>query len=271
MKRVRKPEDVRLCKDNQTGFGAIEVLMAFVIIILIGTAGWLVFKDHSKKIPVALSTPKTTKTSQPASVPSTGPNQSQFAGWQPFCSSYGGLCLKYPATWKFTQATYAPGQSVTGQEVDTITSPSTNVTVSYMPSAQVTGARRREDIKVIDVIPTAVSALEVVKLIDYVNGSPTEYAVEDYVTLTSAAHALNSASTIFTPGAVVNNTSEPPYHQFTNPERPGDIGQQLLAVTISNGNPGSNFFSTNAAAQAWLDSSEVQTAGQILDSVTYSQ
>jgi hypothetical protein len=119
--------------------------------------------------------------------------------------------------------------------------------------------------------PTATTNLEVVKLIDQITGPPTQYAAEYYVTLNSAAHALNKTNTPFTTGATIANTSEPPYHQFTNPLRPGNIGQQLLAVTISNGDPGSNFFATSAAAQAWLNSAEVQTAGQILGSVTYSQ
>ena len=243
--------------------------MLLIIIILIGAAGWLVLKNHSK----TTASNKVVKTLQQditAKNPA-GPSQSQYAGWQSFCSSYGGLCLKYPTTWKLSQASSAPGSSADGQEVDTITSPSTNVTVSYRPSAQVSGDRRQEAIKVFGVTPTDVSNLVVVKLIDYVGGASNSYAVEDYVTLATAAHALNSSDTPFTTGATIASTTEPPYHQFTNPVRPTDIGQQLLAVTVSNGDPGSNFFNTDNAAQSWLNSPEVVTAGQIIDSVTYAQ
>jgi hypothetical protein len=256
-------------KNNQEGFGAIETLMLVVIIILIVVAGGLVLKNHSKT-----STSKgTIKTLQQAltSKNAAGPNPSQYVGWQSFCSSYGGLCLKYPTTWKLTQTSSAPGASADGQEVDTITSPTTNVTVTYRPSAQVSGERRQEAIKVVSATSTDVSDLVVLKLIDYVGGATNSYAVEDFVTLASAAHALNSAATPFTTGATIANTNEPPYHQFTNPLRPGDIGQQLLAVTISNGDPGSNFFNSDSDAQSWLNSPEVVTAGQIIDSVTYSQ
>jgi hypothetical protein len=267
MKRVRKPENMVTFKNDQRGFGVVETLMLLVIIVLIGAAGWLVLKNHSKT--VKSSNAQTTQSASTQS--SAGPNQSQYAGWKSFCSSYGGLCLKYPVSWKLSQATSAPGASASGQEVNTITSPSTNVTVTYRPSAQVSGDRRQEAIKVAGVVPTAISGLEVLKLIDYTGGSANPYAVEDFVTLTSAAHALNSTDTPFTAGATIGNTSEPPYHQFTNPVRPGDIGQQLLAVTVSNGDPGSNFFNSDSDAQSWLNSPEVVTAGQIIDSVTYSQ
>jgi cytoskeletal protein RodZ len=254
-------------KNNQTGFGAIEILMLVVIVILIGAAGWIVLKDQNK----AQTIKKNSKVSSSTNGSnSNGPNQKQYNGWQSFCSSYGGLCLKYPSNWKFSQATYTPGQSSTGQEVNAISSPSTNVTVSYMPSAQVSGTRRQEVIKVVGLTATNISNIEVVKLIDQLSG-PTQYAVEDYVSLTSAAHTLNNTDLPFTLGATINATFEPPYHQFTNPQRPSDIGQQLLAITVNNGNAGNNLFNTNADAQAWLNSSEVQTAGQILDSVTYSQ
>lgn len=262
-------------KDNQNGFSIFDVVLLIIVIVLIGCAGWLVYKDHSKAQTQdkAAKTLKAAQTSKVVSGKSTaaGPNKSQYAGWQTFCSSYGGLCLKYPSNWKLSQATYAVGSNIFGQEIDTITSPSTSVTITYRPSALDTGDRRQEAIKVVRASLTANSNLEVLQLIDELSGSPTEYAVEDYVTLASAAHALNKASTAFTPGAVIDKTVEPPYHQFTNPVRPDNIGQQLLAVTIDNGDPGSNFFSSDAAAQAWLSSSEVVTAGQILNSVTYSQ
>jgi Tfp pilus assembly protein PilV len=269
MKRVQKPENMATFKNNQRGFGVIEMLMLLIIIILIAAAGWLVLKNHSK----TTASKKVTKTLQQnitAKNPA-GPGPSQYVGWQSFCSSYGGLCLKYPTTWKLNQASSAPGANANGQEVDTITSPSGNVTVTYRPSAQVSGDRRQEAIKVFGVTATDLSSLVVVKLIDYVGGTSNSYAVEDYVTLATAAHALNNADTPFTTGATIASTSEPPYHQFTNPLRPGDIGQQLLAVTVSNGDPGSNFFNSNSAAQSWLNSPEVVTAGQIIDSVTYAQ
>jgi hypothetical protein len=176
----------------------------------------------------------------------------------------------YPPTWKLTQSTNAPGSSSEGQEVDVITSPSGSVKVLYLPSASVTGIRRSEDITVAGVSTTAIPAMEVVRLIDNLGGSPPEYTVEDFVTLTSAAHSLDGSNTAFTAGTTIASSSEPPYHQFTNPERPSNIGQQLLAVTEANGAPDGNIFTSSAAAEAWLNSSEVQTATQILDSVTYS-
>ena len=255
-------------KKDQKGFGATEMLMVLVIIGLIAMAGWLVNRNHTKT-QAAVGVNRSTHTNPAVNTPSS--NQSQYAGWKSFCSSYGGLCLKYPSTWKLSQASFAPGQNTNGQEADTITSPTASVAVSYMPSAQVSGVRLNETIKVVGVNPTATSDLKVYQLIDQVTGPPTQYVVEDFVTLTSAAHALNKANSPFNQGTTIANTSEPPYHQFTNPLRPGNIGQQLLSVNIGGTGPGANIFNSNAAAQDWLNASEVVTAGQILSSVTYSQ
>ncbi len=243
--------------------------MVLVIVILIGAAGWLVYKNQNKSR-IQNTTAKTIKVDSKGQVLSgSAPDPSQYNGWQSFCSSYGGLCLKYPASWKVTQATYPPGTEPNGQEVDTITSPSGGVKVVYMPSALVSGDRQLETITVAGATKTDVSNLGVFQLINQLSAS--QFAVEDFVTLTTASHALNTADSPFAQGTTITNTSEPPYHQFTNPERPEDIGQQLLVVTNSSGNPAGNLFASSASAQAWLNSAEVQTASQILGSVTYSQ
>lgn len=243
--------------------------MVIVLIFLIGAAGWLVHKNQDKAHKQN-NIAKSIKAGASGEVLSgSAPDLSQYNGWLSFCSSYGGLCLKYPTTWKLTQVANTPGTSQNGQEVDTITSPSGGVKVVYMPGATVSGDRQQENITVVGATKTGVNNLGVFQLINQV--SNVQYEVEDFVTLTTASHALNKADSVFAQGATISNTAEPPYHQFTNPERPGDIGQQLLAVTGSSGNPGDNTFSSSASAQAWLSSAEVQTAGQILASVTYSQ
>jgi Tfp pilus assembly protein PilW len=267
---VRKSKGVGTFKKNQEGFSVVEALIAIVIIVLIVGAGSLVLKNHNK----AHTQDKTAKTLK--AVNTTGqvlsgsaPDSSQYNGWLSYCSSYGGLCLKYPTTWKLGQVSNAPGASPNGQEVDTITSPSGTVKVVYLPSAAVSGDRQTESITVVGATKTAVNNLGVFKLIDQL--SATQFQVENFVTLTTASHALDANDSPFAQGTTIASSSEPPYHQFTNPERPGDIGQQLLVVTGANGDPTDNVFSSAAAAQAWLNSAEVQTASQILSSVTYSQ
>jgi prepilin-type N-terminal cleavage/methylation domain-containing protein len=256
-------------KNNQKGFSLIETLAVVTIVLLTSAVGWLVYRD-SKTSPLHVGSTQS-QSSSGNTTQASGPNPKQYSGWQSFCSSYGGFCFKYPPNWKLSQVINTPGQSPNGQEVDTFTSPSTNVTVIYMPSAQVTGSRRSESIKVVGVSSTAIRGIEVVQLLDHINNQAANYAVEDFVTLTSAAHALNASASPFTPGTSISSTSDPPYHQFTNSIRPSDIGQQLIVVAENGGNAASNIFNNTSDAQAWLNSSEVQTAGQILDSVTYSQ
>src|SRR5665213_540179 len=97
---------------NETGFSAVEVILVLVVIVLIGGAGWLVYKNHSKAKPAAS-----------ASTSSTGTGA--YKGWKSFCSSYGGLCLDYPPAWTLETKTI-PSQtdsSVKTQQAD-ITSPS---------------------------------------------------------------------------------------------------------------------------------------------------
>lgn len=46
---------------NESGFSAVEVVLVLVIVALIGTVGWLVYKNHHKTTTAAITTTSATK------------------------------------------------------------------------------------------------------------------------------------------------------------------------------------------------------------------
>lgn len=150
--------------NNEVGFGAIEVVLTIVVIFVAGISVWLVYKNHHEKIvptAVAETTKKTTE----------APNQ--YAGWRTFCSSVGGLCLKYPATWKFSQKTQY-------YEIDTMTSPTGKVMVDYSPTDAPGGCTgSNATIHVANVLFTEAKKFDIINLAKLQKGSSsaTYYSV----------------------------------------------------------------------------------------------
>ena len=124
-------------KDNQRGFSAVEVVLVFVIVALIGVAGWLVYKNHHKITTTASTTTSTTK---PATTSTTTNNTTStqasnpYSGWQTYTNSQ--VSFKYPSDWK---ASNGPGDSQS--TVADATSPafiSNAVTTADNPGAPIT-------------------------------------------------------------------------------------------------------------------------------------
>ena len=103
-------------QNNETGFGAVEVVLLVVIVALIGVVGWLVYKDQHKNATVSTintstnkpaaptKTTTATSTQQTRSAPtSTCPsltNATQVpSGWQTYTSSKYSYSISYPSTW----------------------------------------------------------------------------------------------------------------------------------------------------------------------------
>lgn len=54
-------------QSNQKGFSAVEVIIVIVVVALIGTVGWLVYKNHHKTTPTNIATTSSTKSSSTSS------------------------------------------------------------------------------------------------------------------------------------------------------------------------------------------------------------
>ena len=81
-------------KNNEKGFGTIEIILVLIIVLLIGAVGYLVYKNQhkatvTKVVTITKTSPATNKTS--ANDPT--------ASWNPYASTVGKFSLKYPSTW----------------------------------------------------------------------------------------------------------------------------------------------------------------------------
>jgi hypothetical protein len=261
-------------QSNETGFSAIEAILILVIIALLVFVGWFVW--HSKQTAnktLASATQATTVSKQQAKTGSTSSTKATtdpYAGWLSLCSTSGDLCVKYPSDWKLSQS-QAQTQTQSVAEY-TITNPAGNVAVNYTPNSSgtgggntTTGAYTNNVLSLIS--PTATADFKVVR------GLTTEYQswldsgkqysyYADYLLTSNAAVQQQGLS------QGTNTGSDAIAYNFTNAKSSSPQVNQNLFVTI----PGNytDSFDSLAAAQAWLNSSDVKTAGQILASVSYN-
>lgn len=98
---------------NNKGFSTIEIAVAIVIVVLIGVAGWLVYKNHHKatapstistKVKTTKDESKNTATANAGQTVTTLPS-SVYGGWKTYCDTATNECFDYPVGW--TQATYS--------------------------------------------------------------------------------------------------------------------------------------------------------------------
>lgn len=76
-------------KKSESGFGVVGILLVVVIIVLISSVGWLVYKNHNKVTKTITNTKTATMTTA----------QNPFAGWKTYTNSTYGLSFKYPSQW----------------------------------------------------------------------------------------------------------------------------------------------------------------------------
>ena len=112
--------NMKKIKRNEQGFSVVEFVMILVIIVLIGAAGYLVYKNHHKtstaattntsatKPATSTSTKATTTKQASATQTSTCPSLTNVAqvpsGWQTYTSSKYNYSISYPASWGVTNS-----------------------------------------------------------------------------------------------------------------------------------------------------------------------
>src|SRR5260221_2473378 len=81
-------------KNNQSGFGAIELALVVIVLVLLGATGWIVYQRQAT--PSSTST-TTTNTTKPPTI-TTDPT----ANWKRVDSIGGAYSMKVPDGWKLT-------------------------------------------------------------------------------------------------------------------------------------------------------------------------
>lgn len=113
----------KLQKD-ESGFSVVEIILILVIVALIGTVGWLIYKNQHKNSTAVKTANSNTKPTIANKTVTATPVQSvnPYAGWKTYNSILNsGLSFKYPANWVFTPATQAPTpNNLGGVENDSI-------------------------------------------------------------------------------------------------------------------------------------------------------
>lgn len=89
---------------SEKGFGAVEAVMALVIVVLIGVIGWMVYKNHNKASNVTSSstTSKSTVNANSSSVKTTS---NPYAGWKTYTATLQPVSFKYPKDWTIDNST----------------------------------------------------------------------------------------------------------------------------------------------------------------------
>jgi Tfp pilus assembly protein PilE len=238
---------------NETGFTIIEALLVVLILVVIGAVGYMVYhNDHNTNS--TNNTVSKSATSSSKSTTATNP----YAGWRQFCSSSGGLCLKYPSNWKLS------GSDSNGY---TITSPSGTTAVNYLPKGTpddgMYGYENATDCpsSILSVKPltTNASNLDIVQAItnctanvnDVTSSTPSSSVIPALSVASQGIKAGSTDSNSLNITLVNNNTTS--------------TARQLLYLSNLSGAT----YVTSSAAQQWFSNIDVQTANKILSSTSY--
>src|SRR5215472_14324706 len=90
---------------NEAGFSTVEALLILVVLVVIGAAGWFVYKDHHKtvtadKVNTSSSSKQAASSTSTSNTMSTQP-ANPYTNWQTYTDTSGsGFSVKYPSGWQ---------------------------------------------------------------------------------------------------------------------------------------------------------------------------
>lgn len=244
-------------KLNNRGFTHLEIFLLIFVILIIGGVGYKVYSNNNNKAKTSVAVVK--KSATPAKV------QDPYSGWKSFCSDLGGLCMKYPSNWTYVKEDSSQDISPS-VENNTLKNPADNFKIVYSPSYQIAGTGSDVTIKVLNVVPTKADSLSVYSVVSEDNDktySSDKPFHASYFISRNNLNAGNDAQSVYTKGATIVSSYEPVLHRFDNPQKSTQYPSQLMQIDES--------FSTYQAAAEWLSSSNVKTAGLIMQSTSYKQ
>ncbi|HUD07028.1 MAG TPA: hypothetical protein VMR34_04015 [Candidatus Saccharimonadales bacterium] len=249
---------MRTHKDNQSGFGTIELVLIIAVVVLLGVVGWLVYKNDHKTTTASVATTSSTrpatsattkKTTTPTSTTTTPSNP--YSGWKSDCDSQSSTCLYYPSTW-----TAQTGLGNQGYDISTANG---DVSVGEYPEPSNCSASSQpgetNQLYVVSVNSVTSSSLSLDVVGGYfnnqLNGSPR---YNPYYILTSTAnvskYGVKTGSTVTFPDAWT-------CYDY------GVISGEASSQPAGSG----DYNSTTQDAISWFSTSDAATSLQILQSV----
>ena len=146
-------------QESEAGFGLAGLLAVVVVLVVVGTAGWLVYRrDHGTTRKDASTTSSTT-TPKTAESSTTQQPVNPYVGWQTYTDSQYDYSFMYPSGWTISTLTNLPG-------VRLLSPSQTDVVELGIGQPQSTGTVTVTPVS-IDKLASANEALTVVGSYDY--------------------------------------------------------------------------------------------------------
>ena len=95
---------------NELGFSVVEIVLVVVVIALIGTVGWLIYKNHHKTTTAAVTTTSSTKPTTSTKTTTTTATTNPYSGWKTGTLQYEQISYMYPSNWTLSGSSMSPSQ-----------------------------------------------------------------------------------------------------------------------------------------------------------------
>lgn len=236
---------------NEKGFSVIELVLVLVIVVLIGAAGWLVYKNHYK---TTIAKPTATSNGSAAFSSTSSNSTNTYSGWKQYCDSVNRYCLKYPSNWKFSN------NGSSGQAYIGITNISGTLSVGY------TNPNTDDGFPPTDFYTSLIYPLSGDSG-DYtiIGGYWTSQINSSGQSVEQPFYALIDSSYLKSSPLVVGQISKLSTNIFTNANASSTSGSSNASLTVYS-IPSNGEFATSNESTSWLNSQDAQTALLILKS-----
>jgi len=243
---------------NQDGFSAVETVLVIIVVVLIGVAGWLVYKNNHKK------TENKTATNTTQTTTDTNKKTDPYAGWKTYTASEEKATFKYPSDWTVDSADpYAKSNDPNNTDHISLKSPDGKTHVRW--SSMVTGLGHEKDDKYPYTTVVEKSAIA---------GTSGNFVI--------SAVTTNDGSTFYPWIGMVNDATLAPVETGVNTltvtfkgknnKNPSNDNQHDSALFSTSGpgaNTGTPSFKTLDEAKAYLATPDMQQAKMIIASFSY--
>lgn len=235
---------MRIVRNEQSGFGAIEILLIALVVAALGVVGWAQYQQHLSKSASGARPAGTT-----AHTDATDSQQVKFVS---YTSSQEKATFTYPNTWKVA-APVTHSNDRSNPDLLGLVSPSGTITISWVSQLSGFGDEHGASYPLISTIDTTP-----------IGGAPGLYVVSGITTLDGASYhpwiAVQGSTGMVTSGVQGDVAVFGAKHARDSSSNLTDILFATCGLHTTDHSPAL----TKDQARAWLSSAEAQQARQIL-------